>query len=164
MPQRRALTIELAAQRWCLLRYCRFLCDRPVTGAKITRLQNYCRDAMKIDRYHGVEIEQTGPLGERVQCWLHPRGAKSPLCAASASASAVRSARRTARETVERETLNNSPISRAVERAVQESPTLWRSYRWLSFGRPARRSDLLSSGHDEAGEKCDLAAESLRVD
>ena len=42
MPQRRALTIELAAQRWwCLLRYCRFLCDRPVTGAKITRLQNY---------------------------------------------------------------------------------------------------------------------------
>jgi len=32
MPERRALSIELAAQRWCLLGYCRYLCDRPATG------------------------------------------------------------------------------------------------------------------------------------
>ena len=33
-----------------------------------------------------------------------------------------------------RETVNNSPISRTVERPVQSSPTLWRSGRWLSLG------------------------------
>jgi len=42
MPERRALSIELATQRWCLLRYCRFLCDRrPANGDNynITLLQ-----------------------------------------------------------------------------------------------------------------------------
>jgi len=69
MPQRRALTIELAAQRWwCLLRYCRFLCDRPVT---VTAAK--CRDAGKIDYHHGVQIKQTALSGDCVQSRLHPR-------------------------------------------------------------------------------------------
>jgi len=37
------------------------------------RLQNYCRDAVKIDRHHGVQIEQIDPLDGFVQSWLHPR-------------------------------------------------------------------------------------------
>ncbi len=46
MPERRALSIELATQRWCLLRYCRFLCDRPVNGSdyNITLLLSGCSE------------------------------------------------------------------------------------------------------------------------
>ncbi len=32
-----------------------------------------CRDAVKIDRQPGVQIEQTGPRDDRVQSWPHPR-------------------------------------------------------------------------------------------
>ncbi len=30
-----------------------------------------CRDAVKIDRHPGVQIEQTGPRDDRVQSWPH---------------------------------------------------------------------------------------------
>ena len=78
MPQRRALTIELAAQRWwCLLRYCRFLCDRPVTvtAAKITRLQNYTSVGMQPRLFTALrpKLTQAGPRDDRVQSWPHPR-------------------------------------------------------------------------------------------
>jgi len=32
-----------------------------------------CRDAMKIDRHHGVQIDEIDPLDGCVQSWLHPR-------------------------------------------------------------------------------------------
>jgi len=69
----RALSIELAAQRWCLLRYRRFLCDRPVNSGKLHDYKITCRDAMKTDRHPGVHIEQISRLGDRVQSWPHPR-------------------------------------------------------------------------------------------
>ncbi len=38
----------------------------------ITKLHK-CRDAMKIDRHHGVQIDEIDPLDGCVQSWLHPR-------------------------------------------------------------------------------------------
>jgi len=36
-----------------------------------SRQQHTCRDAVKIDRHPGVQIEQTGPRDDRVQSWPH---------------------------------------------------------------------------------------------